>query len=111
VKFAGRGGSITFVGVMMSERRHLILVTRQSSDDDHRVDRIRPRRTKMDGTPRSRGLVRDSGPNISSVLSLAKYERGDEDDYRHRMIMNGLAFVVTVALIAAGIWLAANIHD
>jgi hypothetical protein len=43
-------------------------------------------------------------------LSLAKYERDShEGDYRQRMIMNGLAFHVTVALIAIGVWLAANI--
>jgi hypothetical protein len=46
------------------------------------------------------------------VLDLAKFESGDgEDDYRHRMIVNGLAFVVLAALIMIGIWLAANIND
>jgi hypothetical protein len=44
------------------------------------------------------------------ILSLAKYERdAQEDDYRERMILNGLAFVVTAALIAIGFWLASNI--
>jgi hypothetical protein len=44
-------------------------------------------------------------------LRLAKYERdGQEDDYRHRMTKNVLAFFVTVVLIATGVWLAANIH-
>jgi len=59
---------------------------------------------------RWRGPIRDRNANISSVLSLTKYERdGHEDDYRQRMIMNGLAFLVAVALIAIGVWLAANI--
>jgi len=98
----------------MQERRHLYLVARQSGDDDHRVTHFRPRRAKADGMARWRGPIRDRNPNISSVLSLAKYERDgqencQEDDYRQRMIMNGLAFLVTIALIAIGVWLAANI--
>jgi hypothetical protein len=45
-------------------------------------------------------------------LSLAKYESdGEEDDYQHRMLANVLAFIVTVALIATGVWLASNLHD
>jgi hypothetical protein len=107
--FAGRRGFESPVG-QMPERRHFYLVARQSSDDDHRVVHFRARRAKADGMARRRGPIRDGNPNISSVLSLAKYERdGHEGDYRQRMIMNGLAFLVTVALIAIGIWLAANI--
>jgi hypothetical protein len=112
MKFAGRAGSITFVGVMMSERRHLILGPLQSGDDVHRVVRIWPRCAKAEGAAGRRELIRDRDPNISSILSLAKYERDvQQDDYRRRMIINGLALVVTVALIATGVWLAANIHD
>ena len=41
------------------------------------------------------------------VDDLAKYERGNEtDDYRHRMIVNAVAFVFVMALIGAGLWLA-----
>jgi hypothetical protein len=41
------------------------------------------------------------------VEDLAKYERAEApDDYRHRMIVNILAFVFVAALIGAGIWLA-----
>jgi hypothetical protein len=45
----------------------------------------------------------------SPVDDLAKYERGDNDDYRHRMTMNVLALGVTLVLIAAGIWLTNTI--
>jgi hypothetical protein len=94
----------------MPEHRHYYLVARQSSDGDHRVVHFRARRAKADGMARWRGPIRDRNPNISSMLSLTKYERdGHEDDYRQRMIMNGLALLVTVALIAIGVWLAANI--
>ena len=38
---------------------------------------------------------------------LAKFERGDgTDDYRHRMKVNIAAFLVVLALIGAGLWLA-----
>jgi hypothetical protein len=41
------------------------------------------------------------------LADLAKYERGEEiDDYRHRMIVNAVAFVFVLVLIAAGLWLA-----
>jgi len=54
----------------------------------------------------------DRGADISSILSLAKYERDQhEDNYRHRMMVNGLAFAATIVLIASGLWLASNIHE
>ena len=58
-------------------------------------------------TFRQRGalFVRHIPPPVSD---LKEYERrpDEPDDYRHRMIMNGLAFAATVALIVAGIWIA-----
>ena len=46
------------------------------------------------------------------IEKLAKYERDEpEDDYRQRMLRNGLGFVATVTLIAIGTWLMTNIHD
>jgi hypothetical protein len=94
---------------MMSGRRRF--VAPDSSDDDHRVVRFRPRRAKAGRTAPRREPIHDRDLMILSVLSLAKYERdGQEDDYRHRMIMNVVAFVVTVVLIATGVWLVANIH-
>lgn len=84
----------------------------RSSDSEHRVVRFRPRRANADGSAKWHRPNHDRGQNISPVEGLAKYERGDlEDDYRHRMVMNGLALVVTIGLIASGVWLAANIDD
>jgi len=43
------------------------------------------------------------------VDDLKKYEAAPEnepDDYRHRMIMNGLGLLVTIFLIVAGVWIA-----
>jgi hypothetical protein len=44
--------------------------------------------------------------------TLAKYEGGDEpDDYRHRMTMNMLAFLLVAGLIGGALWLANTIAD
>jgi hypothetical protein len=46
-------------------------------------------------------------PAPSPVEDLDRFERTEgEDDYRHRMIMNGVAAAATVLLIVAGIWIA-----
>jgi hypothetical protein len=43
----------------------------------------------------------------SRADDLAKFEhRDDADDYRHRMIVNIIAFVFVVGLIGGGLWLA-----
>ena len=68
-----------------------------SSDREPRVVRFR----------RGPGGVRTPVTGPPPVEDLAKYERDDGvDDYRHRMIVNVLAFAFIVALIGAGIWLA-----
>ncbi len=46
-------------------------------------------------------------PPATPVEDLTKYERDDApDDYRHRMIVNVVAFGAIVALIGMGVWLA-----
>jgi hypothetical protein len=50
-------------------------------------------------------------PDISSLLSLAKYERAHDDDYGQRMIVNGLVLILLAALIATGVLLVINLHD
>ena len=42
------------------------------------------------------------------VPDLRKFEQAPEapDDFRHRMLMNGLALAVTALLIAGGVWIA-----
>jgi hypothetical protein len=50
--------------------------------------------------------------NTAAPEDLAKYERGDEDDdYRHRMIMNAAAIAVTIILAGVGAWLAITIGE
>src|SRR5215510_14481578 len=81
-----------------------------ASDDDHRVVPFRPR-----GAGARRGgwrwPRRTSG--ASPVQDLAKYEGGggQDDNYRHRMMVNLAALGDTVALAVAGVWLAIQIAD
>ena len=56
--------------------------------------------------PRGSFLTRQP-PQPSPVEDLGKYEQPQgEDDYRHRMIVNGLALLATIVLIVIGIWIA-----
>jgi hypothetical protein len=68
-----------------------------SSDSERRVVNFR----------RGQAGARPPAAGPPPVADLAKYERGDgRDDYRHRMIVNVLAFLFVIALIGAGLWLA-----
>ena len=83
----------------------------KASDDDHRVVPFRPRGAAS-GADRARPLPRVSKPAVPPVRGLAKYEAGEvEDNYGHRMIVNFAALGVTVALAAAGVWLAIQIAE
>src|ERR1041385_5534680 len=45
------------------------------------------------------------------VESVEKYARGEPDDYRQRMINNGLGLLACILLVAIGIWLANTIAE
>lgn len=80
-----------------------------STDDRGRVIRFRPRGVGRSGWG---WPVRRSRSNDPPVEDLSKYEHADgEDDFRHRMRMNGLALVVTTLLIVTGVWLAISIAE
>jgi hypothetical protein len=73
----------------------------RSTNDDSRVVPFR-----RPGTPRW------VNPRRGPVPDLTKYEHADAgDDYRHRMTMNALAFLVTIVLIVTGVWLADKIAE
>ena len=83
----------------------------KAGDDDHRVVPFRPR-PPASGAGGAWPLPRASRPAVPPVGGLAKYEGGEvEDNYRHRMIVNFAALAVTVALAAAGVWLAIQIAE
>jgi hypothetical protein len=84
-------------------------MTPQPSKDEEkgRILAFRPR------TSRSwNAKLRPRDQQRSPVNDLSKYSRGpEEDDFRHRMVMNLLAFVVLSLIVACGVWLADNISE
>jgi len=71
-----------------------------SSASEHRVLTFRPR-------PAARRHAPPLAPD-----DLSKFERGSEpDDYRHRMIVNAVAFAFVVVLSCAGLWLADSLAE
>jgi hypothetical protein len=83
----------------------------KANDDDHRVVPFRPRGADS-GSDRAWPWPPVSKPAVPPIRGLAKYEGGEvEDNYRHRMIVNFAALGVTVALAAAGVWLAIQIAE
>jgi hypothetical protein len=74
----------------------------QRDEEKGRILLFRPR------VPRARNdNVRRPHPLRSPVDDLSKYERNREDDnYRHRMVNNLLAFAVLSLIVFCGIWLA-----
>jgi hypothetical protein len=77
-------------------------------DDDRRVVPFR-----RPDAPRWQGAAPRPGPVPDlAKFERAKFERADTgDDYRHRMMMNVLGFLVTAGLILAGLWLVDKIAD
>ena len=86
----------------------MIISLRQPTD--RAVNRPSPSEPEGQILPfRPRGsLFARNVPPPPPVPDLEKYERAPDepDDFRHRMVMNGLGLAVTVALIVAGIWIA-----
>lgn len=79
-------------------------------DDDQRVVPFRPRRGARGGA--WRWPLRT--PQPPPVEGLARYEGGDlddDDDYRHRMMVNLAALAFTVVLALAGVWLVIQLAD
>jgi hypothetical protein len=80
------------------------------ADDDHgRVTRLRPRMGRMPARHWRNPPIDDCSRHHSPVPDLAKYECPESDDeYRHRMILNAVAFVFTSLLVLAGVWIATH---
>jgi hypothetical protein len=75
--------------------------------DSERVVRFRPR-----GASGWRWAPQQQTPAEPPVANLAKFQQAEgEDDYRHRMTMNGLALLVTTLLVIVGVWLASSIAE
>ena len=70
-----------------------------------RVILLRPRRTASAGLRRIETARSPDNPALVGDLSRYKQVQ-DHDDYRHRMITNGLALAICVVLVLAGLWIA-----
>jgi hypothetical protein len=80
------------------------------TDDDRRVLPFRPRGAGDNHGWRWRLPTRQADP--PPVEGLGKYEGGEQDDnYRHRMMVNLAALAFTVALAIVGAWLVIQIAD
>ena len=73
------------------------------------------RRTRKAGSCRSGGRGRRCGAPAAAarpVEDVGKYAVSEEpDNYRQRMINNGLALAFCVLLVAIGVWLATAIAE
>ena len=82
-------------------------LTPSKNEEKGRVLPFRPRATR---SWNDKLRLRDQ-PR-SPVADLSKYSRGPEDDdYRHRMMMNLLAFLALSLIIYCGIWIADNMSQ
>ncbi|HEY1363106.1 MAG TPA: hypothetical protein VGF60_12760 [Xanthobacteraceae bacterium] len=83
------------------------------TDEDNRVVPFRPRSGSSGRGNRSWWLPRAvQRPPATPVEDLSEYEGGkDDDDYRHRMMVNLAALAITVVLAIAGGWLALQIAE
>jgi hypothetical protein len=80
-------------------------MTSQEPSKDEEKGRILPFRPRAPRSWNAQLRLRDQ-PR-SPVDDLSKYSRApDEDNYRHRMVVNLLAFLVLAVIVYCGIWLA-----
>jgi hypothetical protein len=56
--------------------------------------------------PFRRGQTRMPPPGNPPIEGVEKYARSEPDDYRQRMINNGLGLLACILLVVGGIWIA-----
>lgn len=81
------------------------------ADDEHRVLEFRARASVELHNRDDRGSRPEDGSTDPNDLSRYEQKQDEPDDFRHRMVANLAALAFTVALTAAGIWLAMSIAD
>lgn len=83
----------------------------QTSDDEHRVLRFRPR--TLAHAPRRRAAAGLPGSLPHGPEDLTRYAQGKEtaEEYRHRMLTNAAAAAFVMVLTLIGIWLALRLVD
>ena len=75
-----------------------------------RVIRFRPRTGGIPASHWRTPPIDESAGDDSPVPDLAKYECPESDgEYRHRMMLNAIAFIFTSLLVLAGVWISTHI--
>jgi len=90
-------------------RTSMMSAERQGPDERGRVLHLPPRHPLAGNDNCPPDAARSS--NRATIGDLSRFERKSEsvDDYRHRMVVNVLAFVIVVLLVVAGIWLTSKL--
>ncbi len=79
----------------------------QSNETGGRVIPFSPRKRGSRVSRGGKSLIGNAGPDHSPVPDLSRYQgRESSEEYRHRMMVNALAFAFTSFLVVAGVWLA-----
>jgi hypothetical protein len=85
-------------------------MTSQRPSNNEEKGRVLPFRPRATRAWKDKLLLRDQ-PH-SPVADLSKYSRGpEEDDYRHQMTMNLLAFLALSLIVYCGVWIADNMSQ
>ena len=80
------------------------------NEDDNRVVRFPLRTAGKFRKIRGNASIGRPRRDYSPVPNLTKYQVPESDDkYRHRMMVNAVAFVFTTLLVLAGVWVAITI--
>jgi hypothetical protein len=79
----------------------------QSNETGGRVIRFSPRKRGLRVSGGGKSLIGNADPDHSPVPDLSRYQAPESsNEYRHRMIVNAIAFAFTSLLILAGVCLA-----
>jgi len=85
----------------------VIADTLQSNGAVAQVIRFRPRKGGSRVSRGGKSLIGNADPDRSPVPDLSGYQgRESSEEYRHRMMVNVVAFAFTSILVVAGVWLA-----
>ena len=87
-----------------------------SAEDEHRVVRFRPRqvaenrRRSMHRLMIERDFAELSGRSLNGGVQFEHEHEETEGEYRHRMFISGLAFLINIFLIVVGLLLITNLR-
>jgi hypothetical protein len=73
-----------------------------------RVVPLRPRHPPAGNDNRPPGPALRSDKSIGDLSRFERLGEG-QDDYRHRMVVNVLAFILCIFLVLAGVWLTSKL--